>query len=247
MKRSKRWLAVAVWLAFVWWIPVVLAQPGSVAPSSSAARVAAVSPAAVKPTVAAAPIARANPPAAVAGVQTAAFTIRANDHPVDTALGQRLFDQAVDGSRVDPFNWAVHVYKSQHRIELYYKNQLFKTYHAVFGRGRLAGAKAWEGDSRTPEGAYLIIAKHRSPRFRWFLKLNYPNATDEARFAELRASHTIPMRSREGSLVGIHGTDSPILNIQDVNWTLGCISVDNSDISEIARLLPVGTLVVINP
>jgi L,D-peptidoglycan transpeptidase YkuD (ErfK/YbiS/YcfS/YnhG family) len=236
MKRSKRWLAVAgLWLAFVWWIPFGLAQTSRVAPITPAA--------ATQPSGAAAVPAVAS---TAAGVQSAAFMVRPNDHPVDTALGQRLFDQAVDGSRIDPFNWAVHVYKSQHRIELYYKNQLFKTYHAVFGRG-LGGAKAWEGDSRTPEGAYLIIAKHRSLRFRWFLKLNYPNATDEARFAELRASHTIPMRSREGSLVGIHGTDSPILNIQDVNWTLGCISVDNSDITEMARLLPVGTLVVINP
>jgi L,D-peptidoglycan transpeptidase YkuD (ErfK/YbiS/YcfS/YnhG family) len=246
MKRSKRWLAVAgLWLAFVWWIPFGLAQTGTVAPSSAAARGAGIAPATATPPSGAAAVPAAA--ATVAGVQSAAFIVRPNDHPDDTALGQRLFEQAVDGSRVDPFNWAVHVYKSQHRIELYYKNQLFRTYHAVFGRGRLAGPKAWEGDSRTPEGAYLIIAKHRSPRFRWFLKLNYPNATDEARFAELRASHTIPIRSREGSLVGIHGTDSPILNLEDVNWTLGCISLDNNDIAEMARLLPVGTLVVINP
>jgi lipoprotein-anchoring transpeptidase ErfK/SrfK len=47
--------------------------------------------------------------------------------------------------------------------------------------------------------------------------------------------------------VGIHGTDSPVLNLGDVNWTLGCISLNNDDIAEMARLLPVGTLVVINP
>ena len=271
MERSKRLLAVGgLWWAFVWSVPTVLAQTSSVQPPSLASQVtaalrpaaepapqdsvAAVSPASVKSPAATAPVANANPPAAsptaspsVAGVQTAAFTVRPIDHHDDTALGQRLFRQAIDGSRFDPFNWAVHVYKSRHRIELYYKNQLFKTYHAVFGRSRLDGGKVWEGDSRTPEGAYLIIAKRRSARFRWFLKLNYPNATDQARFAELRARHKIPSRSREGSLVGLHGTDSPILNIEDVNWTLGCISVDNADISEMAALLPVGTLVVINP
>jgi lipoprotein-anchoring transpeptidase ErfK/SrfK len=32
-----------------------------------------------------------------------------------------------------------------------------------------------------------------------------------------------------------------------VNWTTGCISVDNADISELAELLPIGTLVIINP
>lgn len=222
--------------------PVVAAAP------ASQVTVAAVSSAPVKSSAALAPAASPTAAPSVAGVQTAAaLTVRPIDHNDDTTLGQRLFRQAVDGSRLDPFNWAVHIYKSQHRIELYYRNQLFKTYHAVFGRSGLGGGKEWEGDARTPEGAYLIIDKRRSARFRWFLKLNYPNGTDEARFTELRASHKIPAGSREGSLVGIHGTDSPILNIEDVNWTLGCISVVNADIGEMAALLPVGTLVVINP
>ena len=239
MERSKRWLVVAgLGLAYICWIPIILAQTSGGVPSLSATRIAAIAPS-TTPAAAASPT--------VASVQTAALTVGLSARADDTALGQRLFHQAVDGSRVDPFNWAVHVYKSRYRIELYYKNQLFKTYHAVFGRGRLGGGKEWEGDSRTPEGAYLIIAKRRSLRFRWFLKLNYPNATDDARFAMLRASHKIPFARREGGLVGLHGTDSPILNVQDVNWTLGCISVDNGDIAEIASLLPVGTLVVINP
>jgi murein L,D-transpeptidase YafK len=194
------------------------------------------------PSLGAAPI--ASPTAAV---QTASLTTGPRLSPADTALGQRLYQDALDGARSDPFNWSIHVYKSRHRIEVYYKNQLFKTYHAVFGRGQLTGGKVWEGDSRTPEGAYLIIAKHRSFRFDWFLKLNYPNATDESHFATLRACHLIPFYRHEGSMVGIHGTDSPLLNSQDVNWTLGCISVDNSDITEMASLLPIGTLVVINP
>jgi lipoprotein-anchoring transpeptidase ErfK/SrfK len=132
-------------------------------------------------------------------------------------------------------------------MELYYRSQLFRVYHAVFGRSGMTGGKEWAGDARTPEGNYLIIDKRRSARFRWFLKLNYPNGIDEARFNELRASNRIPAWKREGSLVGIHGTDSPMLNIQNVNWTLGCISVYNDDINEMAALLPVGTLVVINP
>lgn len=229
-------------------------SPGTSRAPAAQASVAAMPTAGTAPAPAAAVIAGGSPAAsptaspATAGVRTAALTVGAADHRRDdTALGQRLFREAVDGARLNPLNWAVHVYKGQHRIELYYRNQLFKTYHAVFGRGGLIGGKEWEGDSRTPEGAYLIIAKHPSERFRWFLKLNYPNARDQERFATLRASHRIPRNRREGSLVGIHGTDSPILNIEDVNWTLGCISVDNSDVSEMAALLPVGTLVVINP
>jgi len=36
--------------------------------------------------------------------------------------------------------------------------------------------------------------------------------------------------------LGIHGTDLPILNSGNVDWTTGCISVDNDDISELARV-----------
>jgi hypothetical protein len=157
---------------------------------------------------------------------------------------------AYDGSAgldEDPFDWAVYAYKSKHRLEVYYRGHLYRTYHAVFGRSQVAGAKLWEGDRRTPEGDYLIIGKHPSTRFEWFLQINYPNAEDHARFEQDRAAHLIPTSAHEGGEIGIHGTDSPFLNVADIDWTTGCISVDNTDIRELAHLLPVGTLVVIKP
>jgi lipoprotein-anchoring transpeptidase ErfK/SrfK len=161
---------------------------------------------------------------------------------------------AIDGVRVydgftrqNPYNWVVHAYKSQHRLEVYFKGHLYKTYHAVFGRSLEGGAKVWEGDRRTPEGDYLIVGKHRSSRFGWFLHINYPNERDHERFAQSLAAHLIPASAQEGGQIGIHGTDSPYLNVSEVDWTTGCISVDNADINELARLLPVGTLVIINP
>jgi hypothetical protein len=161
--------------------------------------------------------------------------------------GQRLFNQDHDLSFLSPANWSVMAYKSRYRLDIYYKGHLYTTYHAVFGRSLSSGAKLWEGDRRTPEGAYHIVAKHPSGRFRYFLRIDYPNDVDRVRFAELREDGKIPSRVREGGEIGIHGTDNPILNIGNVNWTTGCISIDNSDIVELARLLPIGTLVVIKP
>jgi hypothetical protein len=161
--------------------------------------------------------------------------------------GQRLFNQDHDVSLLDPSNWSVMAYKSRYRLDVYYKGHLYTTYHAVFGRSLASGTKLWEGDRRTPEGAYHIVAKHPSGRFRYFLRIDYPNDVDRVRFAELREDGKIPGRVREGGEIGIHGTDNPILNIGNVNWTTGCISIDNSDIVELARLLPIGTLVVIKP
>jgi murein L,D-transpeptidase YafK len=148
-----------------------------------------------------------------------------------------------------PYSWSVMVYKSQHRLVVYYRGHLYKEYHAVFGRNLDPGTKVWSGDRRTPEGAYTIIAKRLNSRWRYFLKLDYPNSVDRARYEQLVSEGEVP-RFRghaisEGDGIGIHGTDEPILNTGNVNWTTGCISVDNGAIDELETLLPVGTLVVI--
>jgi L,D-transpeptidase catalytic domain len=233
--------------------PVSATAAVSVAPPASAATPGA--------PVATTPVAGASAP----GVSPAAFTVttpsrqdhlnldvlRQNnlDHLDHHGIleGQRLFNQDHDASLLDPSNWSVMAYKSRYRLDVYYKGHLYTTYHAVFGRSLSSGAKLWEGDRRTPEGAYHIVAKHPSGRFRYFLRIDYPNDVDRVRFAELREDGKIPGRVREGGEIGIHGTDNPILNIGNVNWTTGCISIDNSDIVELARLLPTGTLVIIKP
>lgn len=234
-------------------------SPFAVATQSPMAAATTTAYRAATPMAAAQPVARTIPsPGAAAspvnataiqpkaGLQSAALT-GPTSNVEDTAEGQRLYLNSIDGERDNSYNWSIHVFKSSHRLEVYYKGHLFRVYHAVFGRSRWAGGKEWEGDTRTPEGSYLIIAKHPSTRFRWFLKLNYPNGLDEEQFVALKAAHEIPRRSRMGGQVGIHGTDDERLNLDNVNWTLGCISVDNDDIAEMATLLPVGTLVVIKP
>lgn len=218
------------------------APAARVSPALAGVAVAAIIPpsATAEHTAASRPAAKPSSPALPAPAASAAY-------PGALSEGQRLYYETRDSSPMNSLNWSVHVYKSGHRMEVYYKGRLYKTFHAVFGRRLGAGAKEWEGDMRTPEGDYLIVAKRRSRRFRWFLALNYPNAIDHARFAHLRAIGEVPGGVREGGEIGIHGTEMPLLNVGDINWTTGCISVDNSDISELERLLPVGTLVVINP
>jgi len=189
------------------------------------------------------------PPGQPAGMSDVAQPAAPDQSASTTRLtdGQLLFNRTKDSSSTDPMSWVVRVYKSRHELLVYYKGRFFKKYRAVFGRSRWAGAKGWEGDLRTPEGNYFILDKHRSRRFVWFLTINYPNAIDLARFNELRDAREIPAAARAGGHVGIHGTDRPSLNLGEINWTTGCISVNNSDIFELAELLPIGTLVVINP
>jgi murein L,D-transpeptidase YafK len=123
-----------------------------------------------------------------------------------------------------------------------------RSFPAVFGLSS-SGKKLHEGDLRTPTGLYMIV--HKRPHWRWehFLLLDYPNAHDRERYWQALEAGELP---REGSgwvgiggQVGIHGTDKPALNDRNVDWTLGCISLQNRDVADLAAMVPVGTLVLI--
>ena len=165
--------------------------------------------------------------------------------------GQLLFDKTRAIAFDDPLNWSVTIFKKRHQLIVYYKGRLFKNYHAVFGRSFEPGTKLWEGDRRTPEGVYAIVEKHPSRRWDWFLTLNYPNEIDRHRYEQMRDVGEVPKEDGHpvgvGGRIGIHGSDEPELNRGDINWTTGCISVDDQDVEELMRILPKGTLVIINP
>jgi lipoprotein-anchoring transpeptidase ErfK/SrfK len=165
--------------------------------------------------------------------------------------GQLLFDKTRAIAFDDPLNWSVTIFKKRHQLIVYYKGRMFKNYHAVFGRSFEPGTKLWEGDRRTPEGVYAIVEKHPSARWDWFLTLNYPNEIDRHRYEQMRDGGEVPRQDGHpvgvGGRIGIHGSDEPELNRGDINWTTGCISVDDQDVEELMRILPKGTLVIINP
>ena len=165
--------------------------------------------------------------------------------------GQLAYRATRDSSYMDPLSWSVTIYKKRHQLLVYYKGRLFKTYHAVFGRSFEPGTKLWEGDRRTPEGVYTIVEEHPSRRWEWFLTLNYPNVLDRRRYEQLRDGGVVPVEDGRpvgvGGRIGIHGSDQPILNRGNVNWTTGCISLTDQDIDELHKLLPTGTVVIINP
>ena len=165
--------------------------------------------------------------------------------------GQLAYKATHDASFLDPTSWSVTVLKKRHQLLVYYKGRLFKTYRAVFGRNIEPGTKLWEGDRRTPEGVYTIVEEHRSRRWEWFLTLNYPNVIDRRRYEQMRDGGIVPIEDGRpvgvGGRIGIHGSDNPLLNRGNVNWTTGCISVSDQDIDELHKLLPTGTVVIINP
>lgn len=138
------------------------------------------------------------------------------------------------------------VHKGTHRLELFAGEQLVGAYAVAIGPGG-AGPKLREGDKVTPVGRYHVI-RHQPSQFKVFLRLDYPNATDRARFARLKREGALPREATIGGDIGIHGPPvtlapavKPLLKMTD--WTLGCIAVDDDEISEIAARVPDGTVV----
>ena len=91
---------------------------------------------------------------------------------------------------------------------------------------------------------------HQPSQYRWFLRLDYPNAEDVKRFDALMRSGALPRDAKIGGDIGIHGPPvsapdllKPAYKLSD--WTLGCIAVDDEEIQENARLVKDGTDVTI--
>lgn len=134
------------------------------------------------------------------------------------------------------------VRKSDHSLTLFSGEQvLFKTSAAIGPGG--AGHKRMEGDKVTPVGRYHVVSKGPS-RYHVFMRLDYPNAEDRARFARAKADGTLPKGATIGSDIGIHGAPPDWkLEHKRVDWTLGCVAVDDDEIAAIARRTQVGTVV----
>ena len=144
--------------------------------------------------------------------------------------------------------WAVVVRKACRSLDVYRYGTRVRSFPAVFGLNG-SGSKLYEGDRRTPSGFYMIVDKRPHPRWRRFLLLDYPNAQDLHRYWLAMEGGDLPRRGDgyvgAGGAVGIHGTDKPGLNARNVDWTWGCISLQSADVDDLARLVPVGTLVLI--
>ncbi len=137
------------------------------------------------------------------------------------------------------------VSKGKHEMTLYEGEQKGETFKVALGPGG-AGHKQREGDKVTPVGRYHIIAKQPSQDFRTFLRLDYPNADDRKRFAELKKAGALPKGATIGGDIGIHGAPRAP-EWKDVHkkydWTWGCVALDDQEIDRLAKKVPVGTVV----
>jgi murein L,D-transpeptidase YafK len=147
------------------------------------------------------------------------------------------------------------VLKAERRLELQQDGKVVKTYRIGLGNTP-AGAKQRQGDGRTPEGTFYVCVKNPQSKYHLSLGLSYPTPADAARGLReglvtqpehnaIVAAHkkhvTPPWNTALGGEVFIHGSGS------GSDWTLGCIALDDADMTELFSLVAKGTPVEIRP
>ena len=130
----------------------------------------------------------------------------------------------------------IEVHKSTRKMLLFHDTTLLRSYDIELG-GTPVGKKNFEGDGKTPEGAYLI--SHRNPNSTYHLSLgiSYPNDADRD-FAK-------SMNMQPGDNIFIHG--QPGWTKVQGDWTVGCIALSDKNMEETYAMVNPGTQINIFP
>ena len=149
----------------------------------------------------------------------------------------------------------IEVFKAKRELRLFDGDKLVKSFRVALGTNPKP-PKEREGDRATPEGSYFICRKNAKSQFHLSLGISYPGPHDaergfkagliserqrEAIIEAHRSGRTPPWDTRLGGEIFVHGRGSKS------DWTLGCIALDDADIEELYRLVPVGTAITIYP
>lgn len=143
-------------------------------------------------------------------------------------------------------NISIIIDKSDYELNVYDDKGWYATYPVVFGNNSLSDKKM-QGDKNTPEGNFHIIAKRVHDKWCRFMSLDYPTKESYQKFNERKQSGEIPANASIGGGIGIHGTwpHEDFVIDRYKNWTEGCISMKNDDVTEIYGMVNSGTKVTI--
>lgn len=150
------------------------------------------------------------------------------------------FGMAACGGKQKAYNGPevtqIQVHKADRKMYLIHGSEVLQEYDIGLGFMPV-GHKQFEGDGKTPEGAYYI--SHRNPKSAYHLSLgiSYPNDDDRSFAAE--------NNKPAGGDIFIHGGPPRKVNIRD--WTAGCIAVTDKEIEAIYAMVKPGTPIFIMP
>ena len=139
----------------------------------------------------------------------------------------------------------VKVYKSRHRMDMLFQGKVIKSYRVMLGKGG-KGPKEKLGDSKVPEGRYILDEANPYSKFYRSIHINYPSPSDIERAEKAGVD--------PGRDIYLHGMPEDFNAITDwlrkhklerfgenfirrlmrfFDWTAGCVAVRDRDINEI--------------
>ncbi len=141
-------------------------------------------------------------------------------------------------------------------------NQAIKTFPQIALGSSGAGIKYRRGDNKTPLGVFRVGWVNDHSRFKTFIGLDYPNLDyagralrenkiDALTYERIRAAwvngYTPPQDTSLGGQIGIHGIGigNPEIHRAGINWTSGCVALDNQQIASLRPWVKVGMRVEI--
>jgi murein L,D-transpeptidase YafK len=134
------------------------------------------------------------------------------------------------------------VFKAERKLLLLRGDRVLREFRVALGRNA-TGHKVEEGDSRTPEGYYVLDRRLRQSKFHRAIHISYPDGNDR-RWA---ASEGV----KPGGAIMIHGQPNGVsedyVGHPGIDWTNGCIAVTNREIDEIWAMVDDGTEIRIFP
>ncbi len=132
------------------------------------------------------------------------------------------------------------VRKSLRKMTLYQNGMEIKSYRVSLG-GNPIGHKQKEGDSKTPEGKYILDWRNPNSSYYLSIHVSYPNREDKIKANKNKVS--------PGGDIMIHGQPNWLSWIQYLglgsDWTDGCIAVTNVEMDEIWQSVTNGTPITI--
>lgn len=136
-------------------------------------------------------------------------------------------------------SYSILVDKLSRKCYVYYNGIKKYEFDVELGRNWM-GDKKKMGDKATPEGMYRITNKYSGTKYNNALLIDYPNDEDKTRFNLEKAKGLIPRTAKIGGGIEIHGSGG-----KGVDWTEGCIALEDNEMAVIYRIAAVGTPVTI--
>jgi len=134
------------------------------------------------------------------------------------------------------------VKKSERKLFLIKNGSTVKSYNIGLGKNPV-GAKHKEGDSKTPEGKYILDYRNPESDYHLSLHISYPDKNDIVRADSNSYS--------PGGDIMIHGKPNYLgwlpFVYDKTDWTEGCIAVSNIEIEEIWNAVDDSTEIEILP